>query len=166
MRRIAYPHGRYLLREESATSLGPKLKDFMEALGFPVIKFDTKNEGDGTLIIAVNRTIKRLFKEKTTPEHLEMLGRSFLPSRQAFQILDWKSQRAGIELYVWPAEVGVVLEVFVFPYMEHFNKVEKYHITQSKEEEMVDWYLCEHVWEDVMPRIVDEFGMEHLHHRP
>ena len=50
MRRHAYPYGRYLLEDKKVTDLGPKLKDFIEKLSFPIVKYDEKNEGNGKII--------------------------------------------------------------------------------------------------------------------
>jgi hypothetical protein len=57
------------------------------------------------------------------------------------------------------------MELFVLPYMEHMNKYELFHFTESEEEEITDWYLCEQIWEDIEPKIISKFGAEAVHRR-
>ena len=163
MRRLAYPYGRYLLKDNKITDLGPKLRDFTSNLGFSIVKYDDKNEGDGTLIIGVNKKTSELTRQKKPPGHLrELLSGFSIPS---YRDMDPKSQRVGIELYLWPAEDGVLMEMFVLPYMEHLNKREIYLLTETKEEEITDWYLCEQIWENLEPKIMAEFHAELVHRR-
>jgi len=165
MRRIAYPYGRYLIRSLNVDFLGPKLKEFVESLDFPVIRYDTENEKNGTLVIAVNKKIKEFLRQKKPPGHVELVMRGFLVDLPPARELNQGSQRIGIELYLWPVEEGSLLEIFVLPYMEFFNKSEIYGLTQSREEEITDWTLCEQTWEEVVPKIEREFDTEPLHVR-
>ena len=164
MRRRAYPYGRYLLKDKKVTDLGPKLKDFIEKLGFSIVKYDEKNEGVGTLIIGVNKKIIDLIKQQKPPGHLQEffyeLFSLFTIDIPSLRDTDEESQRIGIEIYLWPSNKGVLMELFVLPYMEHLNKPEIFSITETNEEEMTDWYLCEQTWEHVEPKIVDTFNAE------
>lgn len=163
MRRLAYPFGRYLLKDNKVAEMGPKLRDFTEDLGFSIVKYDDKNESVGTLIIGVNKKTGELTKQKKPPGHLrELLSGFKVPS---FRDMDPKSQRIGLELYLWPADDGVLMEMFVLPYMEHLNKREIYLLTETKEEEITDWYLCEQTWEHIEPKIVSKFDAEPVHRR-
>lgn len=164
MRRIAYPYGRYLIEDLDVSFVGPKLKGFVTGLGLPVVKFDTQNEGDGTLIIAVNKTVKQFLKQEKPPGHLEMLFRGVgnIPS---IRELNGDSQRVGLEFFLWPVEEGSILEVFVFPYLELLNRKEVFGVTQTKEEEITDWALCEQLWELVLPKVIAEFDATPLHER-
>jgi hypothetical protein len=83
----------------------------------------------------------------------------------SFRETDLASQRVGVELYLWPVSNGVLLEVFILPYIEHLNRPEIYGITQSKAEEFTDWYLCEHTWEHIMPEIEKKFDLQPVHMR-
>ena len=49
------------------------MKDFITKIGFTIIKYNTKNEGRGTLIIAVNKKIRDLMKQKTPPGRIKMI---------------------------------------------------------------------------------------------
>lgn len=163
MRRLAYPYGRYLLKEKKVIDIGPKLKDITQELGFSIVKYDNKNERVGTLIIGVNKKIGELIKQKKPPAHLlEVLSGFNVPS---FRDMDPESQRVGIELYLWPTDEGVLMEIFVLPYMEHMDKREIYGITETEEEEITDWFLCEQTWEHIEPKIVDKFDAEPVHRR-
>ena len=164
MRRRAYPYGRYLLKDKKVTDLGSKLKDFIDKLGFSIIKYDEKNEGVGTLIIGVNKKIVDLIKQKKPTGHLQEI---FYESLSLFSIdivswrdLDEESQRIGIEIYLWPSDKGVLMEMFVLPYMEHLNKPEIFNITETNEEEITDWFLCEQTWEQIEPKVVANFNAE------
>ena len=165
MRRIAYPYGRYLIRQLKIEFVGPKLKEFVESLGFPVVRYETRNEKNGTLIIAVNKKIKEFMKQKKPPGHVELVLRGFLIDPPPLREMSIESQRIGIELYLWPVEEGTLLEIFVLPYLEHLNKREIYGITQSRKEEITDWSLCEQIWAFVVPKIEAEFDAEPLHQR-
>jgi hypothetical protein len=163
MRRRAYPYGRFLIKDKSVSEVGPKLRDFVEGLACSIIKYDENNEDRGILIIAVNKKIRELMKQKKPSGHLTMILSGFaIPS---FRETDYESQRAGIELYLWPIEEGVLMEIFVLPYMEHLNKYEMFGFTESEAEEIADWYLCEQIWENVVPKILDEFDAELVHRR-
>ncbi len=165
MRRVAYPYGRYLLKEKKVIDSGPQAKEFMENLGFSTVKYDDDNEGRGTLIITVNKKIRELLKQKKPPGHLHTILGGLTFDIPSFRDMDVESQRVGIELYLWPIEEGILMELFVLPYMEHFDKPEKYHVTQTEAEEITDWFLCEQVWEEIEPKIVAEFGAEPVHRR-
>ncbi|MEE9151759.1 MAG: hypothetical protein V3U20_08020 [Thermoplasmata archaeon] len=165
MQRRVYPYGKYLLKDGEVGTVGPKLKDFVSTLGFDIIKYETENEEIGTLIIAVNKKIGEFLKEKTPSDRIKMILRGFpgvIPS--SFE-QDLESQRVGIELYLWPKEKGSLLELFVLPYMEHFDKQEIFGITEFEAEEITDWYLCEQVWERIAPKIEAEFDAEPLYWR-
>jgi hypothetical protein len=169
MRRRAYPYGRYLIRDRTVTDLGSELKFFMEKAGYSIAKQDEENEGTGTLIVAVNKSVTELFMQKKPPGHLEMIARGLLAGFtidiSSMRDMDDTSQRIGMELYLWPVEEGVLLEMFVLPYMEHLNRSEIFGITESREEEITDWYLCERTWELLEPEIVGYFKAEPVHRR-
>ncbi len=163
MRRRAYPYGRYLIKDKKVHDIGSDLKSFIEMLGFSITKHDKKNEGIGTLIIGVNKKIDELIKQKKPPGHiLEVLSGFNVPS---YRDMDPESQRVGIELYLWPTDEGVLMEMFILPYMEHLDKREIYGITETEEEEITDWFLCEQVWEHIEPKIIAKFGVEPVHRR-
>ncbi len=163
MRRRAYPYGRYLIKDKKVTEMGPELKGFIEKLGFSITKHDEKNEGKGTLIIAVNKKIPDLMKQDKPPGNLHVVLSGFkIPS---YRDMDPESQRVGIELYLWPIDEGILMEMFILPYMEHLNKTEIYGITESEEEEITDWFLCEQVWEHIEPKIVTNFNADPVHRR-
>jgi hypothetical protein len=169
MRRRAYPYGRYLIKDKEISDLGLKLKDFVEKLGFSIVKYDEKNEGAGTFIICVNKKIGDLFKQKKPFGHFQEiiyeLSSLFSIDITSFRYTDEKSQRIGIEIYLWPIDKGILMEMFVLPYMEYLNKTEIYGITETGEEEITDWFLCEQIWEHVEPKIVDNFNAEPVHMR-
>jgi hypothetical protein len=165
MRRRAYPYGRYLIKGKKVDILGSKLKTYMETLEFPIIKYDTKNEDKGTLIIAVNKKIKDFIMQKKPSGRIEMILSGFQFDVPSLRETDVESQRVGIELYLWPIDKGTLLEIFVLPYIEHFNRPEIYGLTQSQVEEITDWYLCEQIWEHIIPQIESEFDMEPVHRR-
>ena len=165
MRRVAYPYGRYMLKGKQVVDMGPELKDFVERLGFSIVKYDKENEGRGTLIIAVNKKIIELLKQKKPPGHLLTIIGGLTFDIPSYRDMDVESQRVGIELYLWPIEDGTLMELFVLPYMEHLDKPEKYHVTQTEEEEITDWFLCEQIWEEIEPKIVAEFQAEPVHRR-
>ena len=77
MRRRAYPYGRYLISSGNLNDLGPKMKTIIEEIGFPIIKYDTKNEDIGTLIIGVNKKVLEILKEPKPSGRLEMLISGF-----------------------------------------------------------------------------------------
>lgn len=160
MRRRAYPYGRYLIKEKKIDILSEEIHDFINEIGFPIIKYDKKNEGNGTLIIAVNKKIRDLMRQKKPPGHLEMILRELPFDMPSFREMDLDSQRIGIELYLWPLSEGTLLEIFILPYMEHLNKKEIYGITESKKEEITDWILCEQTWDYLVPKINAEFDID------
>jgi hypothetical protein len=163
MRRRAYPYGRYLIPEAKVEDMGPKLRDFVEGLGFPIVKYDEGNEGNGTLIIGVNKSILEFMRQKKPSGFLTVLFSGF--SVKSLRDTDIESQRVGVELYLWPISEGILLELFVLPYMEHMNRFEVHHLTESDEEEITDWYLCEHVWEEIEPKITSQFAASQVHRR-
>jgi hypothetical protein len=163
MRRLVYPYGKYLIKNREVEVVGQKLKDILSALGFKIIKFDTKNEEIGTLVIAVNKEIKEL--KKPPLNRIKMILRRYPRDIKSSIEVDMESQRVGIELYLWPKEEGALLELFVLPYMEHLDKQEIFGITESEKEEITDWYLCEQVWEEVAPKIESELDAEPLYWR-
>jgi hypothetical protein len=163
MRRRGYPYGRYLIKDKKVSDIGPQMGNYLESLGFNVVKYDKKNEGKGTLLIAVNKKVMDLIKQKKPSGYLEMLLSGLtIPSQRVYYA---ESQRVGIEAYLWPIEEGVLLELFVLPYMEHMDKFEIFGLTESKEEEITDWFLCEQVWETLEPKILNEFSAELVHRR-
>ncbi len=163
MRRHGYPYGRYLIKDKKVEDVALDLKGLMENYGFSIAKHDDKNEGSGTLIIAVNKKISELIKQKKPSGHLQMILSGFaVPS---YRDMDVESQRVGIELYLWPIDEGILMEMFVLPYMEHLDKFEIYGITESEEEEITDWFLCEQTWEHIEPQIVKYFSAEPVHRR-
>lgn len=163
MRRRGYPYGRYLIKDKKIDAIGSKLKGFMENLDFSIAKYDEKNEGTGTLIIAVNKKIEELIKQKKPSGRLLTILSGF--SIPSYRDMDVKSQRVGVEFYLWPIDEGVLMEMFVLPYMEHFDKFEIFGITESEEEEITDWFLCEQTWEHIEPEIVANFNAEPVHRR-
>jgi hypothetical protein len=163
MRRRAYPYGRYLIADVKAVDLGPRLRDFIEGLGFPIVKYDEQNEGEGTLIIGVNKKIMEFIRQKKPSGFLTVLFSGF--SVKSLRDTDIESQRVGVEVYLWPVSEGVLMELFVLPYMEHMNKYEIFHLTESDEEEITDWYVCEHVWEEIEPKIASQFSARSVHRR-
>jgi len=146
MRRIAYPFGRYMLAGRKVSEEGPRVREFIRAFGYPIVKFDEKNEGDGTLVIAVNKTVAEIKMDGAKWDPIERLTRLFHLNVPPMQDLKPDEQRVGIEFYLWPVDEGVVLEVFVLPYMEHMDRTEVYRLTQSWTEEIADWYLAEQIW--------------------
>jgi len=165
MRRHAYPYARYIVKGRKIDELGTELKDFIGDFGFPIIKYDTENEDKGTLIIAVNKDVLSFIKQKKPPGRIEMILSGFPIDMPSFREMDMDSQRVGIELYLWPADEGILLEVFVLPYMGRFNRKEIYGLTESEEEEITDWYLCEHIWEDIIPKLEAAFDLDTIHKR-
>lgn len=160
MRRRAYPFGRYLVRDNEIGKIGKKLKAIIEKLGFPVIKYDTKNEKTGTLIIAVNKKVMDFFKQRKPPGRIQMILGGYSLDTSSFREMDMDSQRVGIELYLWPFDDNLLLEIFVLPYMGHINTPEIFGLTESRAEEITDWYLCEETWEHIIPKITKELDME------
>lgn len=165
MRRVAYPYGRYLLKEKNVTDLGPQVKAFVEDQGFSTVRYDEENEGRGTLVVAVNKKVIDLLIQKKPPGHLLTLIGGLTFDIPSFRDMDMESQRVGIELYLWPIDEGTLMELFILPYMEHMDKPEKYHVTQTEAEEITDWFLCEQIWEEIEPKIVAEFQAEPVHRR-
>jgi hypothetical protein len=163
MRRLVYPYGKYLLKDREVEEVGPKMKDFLGTMGFKIVKFDSENEQIGTLIIAVNKKIKEL--KKPALDRIKMILRRYPQDIKSEIEVDLKSQRVGIELYLWPKEEGTLLEIFVLPYMEHFDRQEIFRITESETEEITDWFLCEQTWEHIASELEDEFGAEPLYWR-
>lgn len=174
MRRHSYPYGRYRIEGGDPVDLGDRLRRSIESLGYPVIKFSRKNEGDGTLIIAVNKKIMKLLAQRKPAGRLQMMLSKMPLSMGSFRELitsdssllttslremDLKSQRAGIEMYLWPIKQGVLLEIFILPYMESLNRAEIPGITQSKDEEITDWCLCEKLWQEIVPPIIKRFDL-------
>lgn len=169
MRRLAYPYGRYLIKNNKVDEIAQRLKGFIEELDFSIIKYDDKNEGNGTVVIAVNKKISDLIKQEKPPGHLNTilsgLFSGFTSEMPSLRDTDLESQRVGIEVYLWPIDEGTLMELFILPYMEHLNKPEIYLLTETKEEEITDWYLCERTWENIEPKIVDKFNAEPAHRR-
>ncbi len=169
MRRNAYPYGRYILENETIDVLGSNLKDFIEKLNFSIIKYNNKNEGIGTLIIGVNKKILELMKQKKPSGHLQEfileLTSLFSMDIISFRDVDEESQRIGLEIYLWPTKKGVLMEMFILPYMEHFNRTEIFSLKETNEEEITDWYLCEHIWEHIEPLIINNFKAKAVHRR-
>jgi hypothetical protein len=145
------------------------MKEFVQAQKLSVVKYEDDNEGKGTLIIAVNKKIGELFKQKKPPGQLEAVMSGLFSGFEfdvpALRDLDAESQRAGLEIYLWPIDDGVLMELFVLPYMEHLDHTEIFGLTETKDEEIADWYLCEHIWADIEPKIVREFNAEPVHRR-
>lgn len=165
MRRRAYPYGRYLIRKNDSTGLGDLLKVFIKEKGFHISKYDPENEGEGILIIGVNKSIREMWRMKKPPGKLAMILSGFSLDVPSFKEEDEGSQRIGIEMYLWPVEEGTLLEVFILPYMSYLDHTEIYGITESGDEEITDWYLCEHTWEELIPEMMDRFHMEEVHRR-
>ncbi|MFP4051455.1 MAG: hypothetical protein ACLFVB_06915 [Thermoplasmata archaeon] len=165
MRRRAYPYGRYLIRDRDVKVVGHELKNYVKELGFHISKFDEENEGEGTLIVAVNKTITEMLRKKKPPGKLKMILSAFSLSAPSLENLDEESQRIGMELYLWPVEEGVLLEAFILPYMEYLNRPEIFGVTETKDEEITEWYLCEHTWENIIPDMKEKFNMERVHRR-
>ncbi len=165
MRRVAYPYGRYLLEGKKVSDLAPQVKAYIEDLGFSTVKYDKENEGKGTLVIAVNKRIGELLRQEKPPGHLHTILGGLTFDIPSYRDMDEKSQRVGIELYLWPIDEGTLMELFVLPYMEHIDKPEKYRVTQTEEEEITDWFLCEQVWEEIEPKITAEFSAAPVHRR-
>ena len=180
MRRHAYPYGRYLVKKMDVEKMGLELRDFMAALGLSVIKYNTKNEGKGILLIAVNKKIISLMKQKKPPGRIQTLlskcpinvhsirdlvFSEFARNMLSYREMDCESQRVGVEIYLWPMKKETLLEIFILPYMERLNRPEIFGLTQSKEEEFTDWYLCVRIWDVMIPEIEDEFDLELIHMR-
>jgi hypothetical protein len=163
MRRRGYPYGRYLIKDKPISDIGPQMGTYLESLDFKIVKHDPNNEGRGTLIIAVNKKVTELIKQKKPSGYLEMILSGFtIPSQRVY---DAESQRVGIEAYLWPVDEGVLLELFVLPYMEHMDRFEIFGLTESEDEEITDWFLCEQVWESIEPKIQKEFSAEPVQRR-
>jgi hypothetical protein len=94
--------------------------------------------------------------------HLEMILRGFPIEMPSFRDLDPDSQRVGIELYLWPIDEGTLLEIYILPYMELLNRTEIYGLSGSDAESVTDWYLCEKIWEELLPQMESEFKLEHI----
>jgi len=165
MRRRAYPYGRYLIRDREVDELGPEFKEFIESYGFHVSKYDRENEGEGTVIIAENKTIMELLRKKKPPGKLKMILSTFSFAVPSFKNMDEESQRIGVEIYLWPIDEGTLLEVFILPYMEHLNRPEIFGLTETEDEEITEWYLCEQTWEHLIPEMNETFEMERVHRR-
>ncbi len=165
MRRRAYPYGRYLIKERGVKGLGSEFKSFIQEEGFHISKYDTSNEGDGTLIIAVNKTVREILRQKKPPGRLKLILSTFSLKVPSLKDLDEESQRVGLELYLWPVEEGTLVEAFILPYMKLLDRPEIFGLTESEEEEITEWYLCEHIWENLIPRMKEKFDMEKVHRR-
>ena len=165
MRRRAYPYGRYLIKDRNVDELSPEFRAFVNKIGFHISKYDPENEGEGTLIVSVNKTVGEILDQKKPPGKLKMIISAFSLSAPSLKELDQESQRVGMEVYLWPIEEGTLVEVFILPYMEHFDRPEIYGLTEGKDEEITEWYLCEHTWEHVIPKMKKEFDMEKVHRR-
>lgn len=169
MRRVAYPYGRYLLRERTKEDIGPRLESLVTELGFAVVKFDNNNEGRGSLIVAVNKKVGELFRQDKPPGRVyNLMGKllsGFEMDMPPFRDMDVESQRIGLEFYLWPVREGTLMEMFILPFMEHLDRPEIPLITESREEEITDWFLCEQVWENIEPKIVAELDAEPVHRR-
>jgi hypothetical protein len=113
----------------------------------------------------VNKKVGELLRQDKPPGHLNTILGGLTFDIPSFRDLDAESQRVGIELYLWPIEEGTLMELFILPYMEHMDKPEKYRVTQTEEEEITDWYLCEQTWEEIEPKIVAEFDATPVHRR-
>jgi len=162
MRRVAYPYGRYLLRGGSVEDLAPRVQEYVRSFGYPITRYDTRNEGRGTLIVAVNKTVAEARFDGAHLDPLFIIARALHGAVPSFGDLDPGAQRVGIEFYLWPVDEGVLLEVFVLPYMEHMDRKEIYGVTQSEMEEVADWYLTERIWAEISPGIESDLGAEPL----
>jgi hypothetical protein len=111
-----------LLKNKKVVDVGPKMKNFIEKLGFTIVKYDENNEMTGTLIIGVNKTIREFIKKKKPPGHLHdmftELFSLFSIDEVSLSDIDEESQRIGLELYLWPTKKGVILEMFILPLYE------------------------------------------------
>jgi len=165
MRRVAYPYGRYIIEGKQVADVGPKLKESIEGFGFTVVKFDEENEKRGTLIIGVNKKVLDLLIKRKPPGHLLTIIGSLSFDVPSSRDMNAEYQRVGVEVYLWPAEEGTLMELFILPYMEHFDKPEKFRLTQSDEEEITDWFLCEQIWEEIEPKLRAEFEAKPVHRR-
>ena len=161
MRRLAYPYGRYVIKDAKLPDVGLEAKHFLEHQGFSVIKYDEQNDGAGVLVIGVNKTILEHLKQKKPMGRLQEffyeLTSLFSVDLTPLRDIDENSQRVGIEIYLWPFEKGILLEVFILPYMEMMNKAEICRFIDTPEEELTDWYLSEEIWEEIEPKIVESF---------
>ncbi|MDP7266176.1 MAG: hypothetical protein QGH39_11535 [Candidatus Thermoplasmatota archaeon] len=99
MRRRAYPYGRYLIEGKKIDEVGPKLRDFVKELGFPITKFDVKNEGKGTLIVAVNKKImeldnayKKIFSSKNLHENLTKINGEYKENDLVSEVIKFISK--------------------------------------------------------------------------
>jgi len=165
MRRRAYPYGRYLIKDDDIEGLGLEFRGFIKEHGFHISKYDEDNEGEGVLLVAVNKKVTEQLRQKKPPGRLSMLFRGLSLSIPSFKEMDEGSQRVGVELYLWPIEEGTLLEVFVLPYMSIMDHEEIFHLTESEEEQVTDWYLCEQVWEHIIPEMEEEFDLERVYRR-
>jgi len=158
MRRQTYPYGKYIINDVEIDETGKKIKEFLEENDFPVIKYDPKNEGIGTLIIGVNKKISDLIKQRKTSGLISDIIHDIYSIFDVEHInindLDEKNQRIGIEVYLWPTKKGILMELFILPYMEFMNKKELYGITENYTEEITDWYLSEQIWYHIEPKII------------
>lgn len=165
MRRRAYPYGRYLIRDRDVSELSTEFKDFVEEVGFSISKYDTKNEGNGTVIVAENKSVLEMLRKKKPPGKLKMVVSAFSFAVPSYRDLDEESQRVGMEIYLWPIDEGTLVEVFILPYMEHLNRPEIFGLSETEDEEISEWYLCEHTWDNLLPKMKETFEMERVHRR-
>lgn len=164
MRRLAYPYARYLIKKSNLKDLGLNAKHFLEDAGFSITKYDEDNEDSGILVIGVNKTVLDYLKQKKPMGHLQEF---FLELTSFFDVdvtplrdIDEQSQRVGVELYFWPFKKGVLMEVFILPYMELMNRAEHCRLIHHPQEEITDWYLCEETWEHLKPKIENHFQVK------
>ncbi|MCK4718656.1 MAG: hypothetical protein KAT70_08315 [Thermoplasmata archaeon] len=153
MKRLRYPSGEYLFRSTDMAEVGERISSIIENNGHTIIKTDHENEGEGTLFIAVNKTRKEMKKKEHLSHMIPFLGPLLEDAFHIGEAYDIESNRVGIEAYLWPVEDGVLLELFVLPYMEHLDRPEIFKLTESKSEEVADWYLCNLVWDELSPAI-------------
>ncbi len=167
MRRRSYPYGRYLAKDTTMLKLGRHLEDFLAERDFKIIETDERNEDVGYLIVAVNKPKEKISLSDFDFGHLKLFFQRYPLTTPTLEETDMAEQRVGVEVYLWPSdeaegEDDVIVEVFVLPYMEHFNKEEIYGLTGTESEEVTDWYLCENIADQLFPSMEDEFGLEGL----
>ncbi len=101
----------------------------------------------------------------STIKPLKMMLSTFSFSAPSYKDMDEESQRIGLEIYLWPIEEGTLVEIFILPYMEHLNRPEIFGLTESEDEEITEWYLCERTWDHLIPKMDETFEMEKVHRR-
>ena len=129
MRRLAYPYGRFLLKGNKVTDMGPKLRDYTQELGFSIVKYDNKNESVGTLIIGVNKKIGELIKymavfERRGPSYANKeLGNYF---RKIYSLFSSDTQLDGEEFQERLTNVIVALKLFIVHMPSLMKNARKY----------------------------------------